>query len=326
MQAAYYLQRLRGFTSDQRKLFVLVLLLAILTQVEYFYGFVQVDVQAVADGVQATMHIAALVLSISAIEFTKRKRDEVFSYGYERVETLAAFTNCCLILFECVFGFMHQLHDAFVSLGIQGHAQPVPATSSHVQIIGICRCGVNLLGLALFSAEVRAALRRSLLEWDATLPAHNEHMAAMVWKLLSSASCSIVAIASSGAEGFIGQTEMALSLLSGAGVVYLSLPPLISSGRILLLALPAEVQPQLHKCLREVSFADGVLEVLQWYFWPVASDRSLVGAVSLRVRSDADEDAVRQAVHVICSRICCDLTVQVVREQPLDMLLAENHH
>jgi len=303
-----------------------VLALGILTQAEYVFGFVKVDVQAVADGVQATMHIAALVISLSAIELAKRKRDEAFSYGYERVETLAAFMNCCLIIFECVFGFMHQLHDAFVSLGIQGHVQPVvPPTSLQITRIGLYRCLVNLLGVALFASEVRFALRRSLLDRDATLPAHSEHMAAVVWKLLTSASTTLVATIAAGAEGVVGHAELPLSLLNGAGMVYLTLPPLISTGRILLLALPAEVQPQLHKCLREVSFTDGVLEVLQWYFWPVASDRSLVGAVSLRVRSNADEDAVRRAVHVICSRICGDLTVQVLRERPLDMLLAENH-
>merc|ERR1712230_151545 len=108
-------------------------------------------------------------------------------------------------------------------------------------------------------------------------------------------------------------------------MVYVCFPTLMATGGILLLALPSEVQPQLHKCLREVSFTDGVLEVLQWYFWPLAGDRSLVGAVSLRVRSDADEDAVRRAVHAICSHICGDLTVQVLREQPLDILLAGSH-
>merc|ERR1712050_39285 len=100
-----------------------------------------------------------------------------------------------------------------------------------------------------------------------------------------------------------------LSWTSSALVLYLTIPPLMSAGRVLLLAVPTEVQPALDKCLREVSFTDGVLEVLQWNFWPVTSGHSMVGTVSVKIRSSVDADLILKAVQSICSRVCGDLTV-----------------
>mmetsp|Transcript_103523 Transcript_103523/g.198717 ORF Transcript_103523/g.198717 Transcript_103523/m.198717 type:complete len:339 (+) Transcript_103523:140-1156(+) len=324
--------RLEGLTGEQRKLLIIVLALTFLAAVEYFYGFFAVDVRAIADSVQATLHMGALMISFFAIELAAQPKDEAFSYGYERVETLAAFTNCCLILFECTFGYVHLVHAAVVSSLQPGSAGPghsgsldedhLPlAETARLGRIGALRCLVNILGLVLFASQVQDVLRRCIRQRGGSFSAHGWNMLSVVLKLIAN-TVGYMITAASDAQGFIGRLELPLSLLSRACLVYLTLPPLVATGQILLLAIPSEVQPQLHKCLREVSFTDGVLEVLQWNFWPI-SDRLLVGTVSLRIRSDANEESVCRSVRSICSRVSNDLTVQVLREQPLDMLLAD---
>eukprot|EP00747_Dinoflagellata_sp_TGD_P167041 gnl/TRDRNA2_/TRDRNA2_190789_c0_seq1.p1 gnl/TRDRNA2_/TRDRNA2_190789_c0~~gnl/TRDRNA2_/TRDRNA2_190789_c0_seq1.p1 ORF type:complete len:358 (-),score=63.25 gnl/TRDRNA2_/TRDRNA2_190789_c0_seq1:128-1099(-) len=312
-------------TGDQRKLVLLIALLVVLTLAQYVYGFLEADVQAVGDSVQATLHIAALALSFFAIKIAAQPKDEAFSYGYERVETLAAFTSCCFVVFSCSFTFVHNLHDVVVG-SMEGHTEHAPsATASRLSRLGTMRFGANLLGLALFAQELRNAMRRATLSRGATLPAHSENLASVVMQLLASVANSIVVVASNAGtrlHWLLGGAELPLSLLSGVLVVYLALPPLLATARVLLLAIPAEVQPQLDKSLREVSFTDGILEVLQWNFWPVADGLSLVGTVSVRVRAEADEGSVRRAIEGACARVCADLTVQVVRDAPLDWLLA----
>merc|ERR1711862_471737 len=108
--------------------------------------------------------------------------------------------------------------------------------------------------------------------------------------------------------------DLAVEAASIGFMTYIILPPLIATGRILLLAVPSEVQPSLGECRREVLSVEGVLDVLQWTFWPVAGSHSLVGAVSLHVNSVADSALVLDATRTACSGICGDLTVQLVRQ------------
>lgn len=326
--AMFHVTCLKRMTGDQRKLLLLMVLLAALTQAEYVYGFLSLDVRAVADSVQATLHIVSLVVSFCAIDLSSWEKDDAFSYGYERTETLAAFTNCCFIVFECAFVAVHNLHDTIV-WGTGGNASH-PTTAGHgpSQLVRICawRCVVNVLGLVLFASELRDMIRRSKHHPSATIPAHTENVSSIVLKLFTSTSSSLVAaVAEPGMRlhRLLRGLELPLSLCSGALAVYLALPLLLATGQVLLLAIPLDVQPALDKCLREVSFTDGILEVLQWSFWPVTGSQTLVGAVSVRIRSNVDREAVVKSVKSTCSRVCRDLTVQVMREQPLDALLAD---
>lgn len=312
-----------GLSRDQKKLLALILSLSGLTAVEYFYGFLAVDVRAVADSVQATLHIVALCVSFFAIGLALQPKDEAFSYGYDRVEALAAFTNCCFVILEVTFNFVHQLHDVILTvMGNTNHAHFEGASAR----VSLWRCVVNMGGLALFSREVRAVLHRSTRQRSTCLSAHAENTAAVVIKLFASVTtymATAVADATAQKQHLPTGLDLPLSLLFGTTIVYVVLPPLAATGRVLLLAVPTDVQPALSKCLREVSFVDGVLEVLQWSFWPITGAQPLVGTVSVRVRPDADSASVLKAVREACSRVCGDLTVQVVREQPLDMLLAD---
>merc|ERR1712232_717442 len=179
--------------------------------------------------------------------------------------------------------------------------------ASRASRIATIRAGLHVLGLALFRHEVRTVLRRPNMHRRVALNAHAENMAAVTAKLLASACCALVAHISDLVAPVLGSVELTLSLLAGMFLVYVTLPGLICTSQVLLLHIPSEVQPLLSKCLREVSFTEGVLEVMRWSFWPATFNTGgrggLIGAVSVKVRSNADVDAVTQAVESICARV-----------------------
>lgn len=315
-----HLRYVETLTREQRKLLAIIVMLSALTTFEYFHGFLSADVKEVADSVQSTWHIAVLILSFFSIHLSLQPKDVAFAYGYERVETLAAFTNCCLIIFECTFGFIHGLLDLLVStLGgsTHGHSHAHRGNSQqHLGSMVVCCASVNLFGLMLFSQELRLMLHRCLLTRSATMPAHSENMVTVAIKLLGSVLGALTLVAKFWAarskEGIWALLEAPLYLVTNVFLVYLALPVLFSTGRILLLAIPLEVQTQLNRCFEEVSHMDGVLEVCQWNFWPVASSRSLVGVVSLRVRPDGIGTTLADSVKSVCSCVCADLTLQML--------------
>eukprot|EP00401_Gymnodinium_catenatum_P079316 CAMPEP_0117458324 /NCGR_PEP_ID=MMETSP0784-20121206/872_1 /TAXON_ID=39447 /ORGANISM="" /LENGTH=326 /DNA_ID=CAMNT_0005251839 /DNA_START=82 /DNA_END=1059 /DNA_ORIENTATION=- len=301
-------------THDQRKLLLLVAMLAfLLTQIEYLFGFAALNVHAVANSVHAMLHVAGLAVSFFAIGVSSQPKDEAFSYGYERVETLAAFTNCCFVIFECTFSCVHRLHDAIIRtmdgpLGNQcGHGSGGGARSDLVVRIRYCRLAVNLLGLILLASDARTSLHRSLRKRSQALPPHAENMAD---ENLREILDDVIEAATD-----CTPAELPLAFACSTILVYLALPSLLVAGQILLLAVPADLQAQLASCRHEIQSLDGVTDVLRWNFWALTGASSLVGTVSVSARMDADGAAISAACHSICAGICVDLTLQIEYEQ-----------
>lgn len=319
--ASAWLTRLKRLTKDQRNLLVPILGLSTLVAVEACIGAIKFDVLVISDALQASLHAGALIASFAAIDLSMLPCDEIFSYGYERAEVLAAFGSCALVIFDCVLGVAHGVQDALMSsLGV--HVSETPDMASLMSRLASVRCGLDLLGLALFWQEAKALSRRARKQSTATLAGHAENLSAVVLKLFAQAVLFLATRLCDLGRPLLGSLELPLSLLAALVLVYVAVPSLVRTTRLLMLQVPSEVRPQLDKCLREVSFTDGVLEVLRWSFWPATDGSGLIGTVCVRVHADADGDAVLRSVQATCARISRDLTVQVLHEQRLDSLLA----
>merc|ERR1711957_404626 len=90
---------------------------SLLSVVEFIVGALAVDMHAVGYSLHAVLHAAALAASFAATCLAQRPKDDEFSYGFERAELLAAFTNCSLVLFECFFTATHNFIDAIINWG-----------------------------------------------------------------------------------------------------------------------------------------------------------------------------------------------------------------
>jgi hypothetical protein len=70
----------------------------------------------------------------------------------------------------------------------------------------------------------------------------------------------------------------------------------------------------------QVSAVDGVLECTDEHYW-TQSPGVVVGSLHVRVRSNADEQAILSTVHRIFGKFITHLTVQVDKDPPLDWIL-----
>ena len=88
--------------------------------------------------------------------------------------------------------------------------------------------------------------------------------------------------------------------------------------RVLLQTTPSSISDQLDKVLREVSTLEGVLECRNEHFW-TQSPGVFVGSLYVRVRSDAEEQSVLAKVHKLLDPLITHLTIQVEKEDFVDM-------
>lgn len=85
------------------------------------------------------------------------------------------------------------------------------------------------------------------------------------------------------------------------------------TGRILLQTSPPHLVGQLERCRHEAERVEGVLELASRHFWQVDFAR-MAGTVGVRVRKDADEQAVLTKVTAIFAAVVQDLTVQITKD------------
>jgi len=93
-----------------------------------------------------------------------------------------------------------------------------------------------------------------------------------------------------------------------------ALPACFESGRLLLQTTPASLRDALDKCVREAATVDGVLEITQEHFWTHAPG-IFVGTLTVRARSDADEQQVLTKLTHIFSHLITHLTIQVEKDE-----------
>ena len=106
-----------GGTSDERRIGIAFLIVFAFMVIEIGGGLVAGSLALLADGGHMVSDAAALGMSWLAIHIGKRPADAERSYGYQRLEILAAFLNGCTlfaiaawIVFEAVRRFAAPVH------------------------------------------------------------------------------------------------------------------------------------------------------------------------------------------------------------------------
>lgn len=97
-------------------------------------------------------------------------------------------------------------------------------------------------------------------------------------------------------------------------VVFSSLMPLSTfTGKILLQTTPPHVINQIDRLISEASTVEGVLELINAHFWQLDFS-TIAGSVDVRVRRDADEQAVLKIIHNKLSSVVNNCTVQILKD------------
>ena len=191
-----------------------------------------------------------------------------------------------------------------------------------LQVAGAAAGAVELPPRLLYGG----ALRVSGLVWTAgvAVAVHYGAVAARVRaagesdSLVHHVACGVCVVVAALLSLEPGSAE-ALDATAGAGVLALLLaaavPRAAREGALLLLRARPDALQQVEKRLRELATFEGVLEFQHHHFWAVG-DGEMGGSVSVRVRRDADEQAVLAQVANKLAQVVPGhrLTVQVVKD------------
>jgi Co/Zn/Cd efflux system component len=84
--------------------------------------------------------------------------------------------------------------------------------------------------------------------------------------------------------------------------------------------MPLDLRASIDRCVREISTYDGVLECRNVHWWS-QSPGVVVGSLSVRVRSDADEQEILLYVTNLLKKFITHVTVQVEKDAPIEWIL-----
>eukprot|EP00249_Psilotum_nudum_P014404 c24803_g1_i4 orf=416-1735(-) len=273
----------RSGNRPTRKLLLLIMLNVAYLTVEFSIGLFSGRVGLVSDAFHLTFGCGVLTLSLYAMVMSKSMHDNVYTYGYKRLEVLAAFTNALFLLFLSFSLAVEALH-AFV--------QDESDHKHYLIVSAVTNLSVNLLGVLFFRNYARIRI--------AYMKAEDMNHHSICLHVLSDSIRRV-----KNAE------TLCLGLVSVA--VFLVVMPLFkSSAGILLQMSPTSITASaFNKCLRQVTMLEDVMECFQARFWEMVPGY-VVGTLLLKVKKSADEQKILKHVHCIYNDIGIkDLTVQI---------------
>ncbi len=138
-----------GGRAGRRRLAVVLGLSLVFLGVEVVAGFLTGSLALLADAGHMLTDVAGLVLALAAMKFAERPPSPRRTYGYHRVEILAAATNGVALL--AISGYI--LYEAW-----QRFRSPRPVAASEVLAVAAVGLLVNLTGALLLRRGSQASL------------------------------------------------------------------------------------------------------------------------------------------------------------------------
>src|SRR5512139_1237119 len=135
--------------GSRRRLALVLGLTSAFLAVEVVAGLLTGSLSLLADAGHMLTDVAGLVLALAAMKFAERRPSPRRTYGYHRVEILAALTNALVL--AAVAGYI--LAEAW-----ERFRSPLPVASGPVLAVAAVGLLVNLAGALLLHRGSRASL------------------------------------------------------------------------------------------------------------------------------------------------------------------------
>lgn len=230
--------------------------------VELAGGFLANSLTLLADGGHMLTDALSLALAFVALRFANRPSDRRRTYGYQRLQVLAAFVNSLLLLGAVTW---------LVFEAIERLRSPAPVAGTMLLVVGAGGLIVNLLALAL--------LRRR--------DTHNLNLRAAYLHVLSDALGSVMALVAAVVVMVTGWTQIdpLLALVVVALIVRSAVSLLIQSAHILLEGTPDWLDiDELQRELR--ASVSGVIDVHHVHVWSITTHQPML-TLHARIESEA---------------------------------------
>ncbi|KAH7445459.1 hypothetical protein KP509_01G010200 [Ceratopteris richardii] len=230
-----------------------------------------------------------------AMLYTKKSPDEFYTYGYKRMEILAALTNALFLLFLSFSLAVEALH-AFV--------QDESEHKHYLIVSAVTNLLVNLLGVWFFRSYARIRITYRKAE------DMNYHSIFLHVLADSIRSAGLILASWLLTLGVKNAETLCLGLVAIA--VFLVVMPLFkATAGILLQMTPGTMSSSiLNKCLRQIKSLEGVLEPRS-RFWEMVPG-FVVGSITVQVKAGTNEQKLLKHIHSVYNDIGIkDLTVQI---------------
>ncbi|XP_074371666.1 metal tolerance protein C2 [Apium graveolens] len=285
----------RSGNRPMKRLFVLISLNVAYSTAELCIGLVTGRFGLVSDAFHLTFGCGLLTFSLFAMDASRKKPDHVYTYGYKRLEVLAAFTNALFLLFMSFSLAVEALH-AFI--------QDESEHKHYLIISAVTNLLVNLIGVWFFRNYARVNLVYRNAE------DMNHHSVCLHVLADSIRSAGVILASFLLTLGVENAEVLCLGLV--AVMVFMLVMPLfrVSGGVLLQMAPPSIPSSALSKCLRQVKSREDVMEVSHARFWELVPGH-VVGSLSVQVKKGMDERVILEYVHHLYHDLGVqDLTVQ----------------
>uniref|UniRef100_A0A0E0GFD8 Cation efflux protein transmembrane domain-containing protein n=1 Tax=Oryza nivara TaxID=4536 RepID=A0A0E0GFD8_ORYNI len=283
-------------TRPMRRLALLIALNVAYSATELAIGLLTARVGLVSDAFHLTFGCGILTFSLFAMAASRTKPDHLYTYGYKRLEVLAAFTNALatkLKINAVVMGkiaYLRKLGNQHNSRELNG--VPDLKTQSCVKLKKCSDCRFSAMQpCELYKSK--SSCRHYLIVSAVTNLLVN---LLGVWFFRSYARVNIVyrkaedmnyhSVCLHVLADSVRRVENAEVLCLGivsVAVFMLVLPLFKATGNILLQIAPGNVPPSaLTKCFRQISACEDVSEVCQGRFWELVPGHA-VGSLDIRI-------------------------------------------
>jgi cobalt-zinc-cadmium efflux system protein len=263
--------------DDGKRLMWALVLTGAFAVVEIVGGLLAQSLTLLADAGHMLTDAASLALAWVALRFASRPSDRRRTYGYQRLQVLAAFVNSMLLLLATAW----IVYEAIIRLRN-------PTSVAGPLMLGVAGGGflVNVLALVL------------LKQGDA----ENLNMRAAVLHVLSDILGSVAALIAALVIIYTGWTRVdpLLALVVAGLIVFSAGSLLVKSAHILLEGTPEwlDISELEHELRTEVA---GVMDVHHVHVWCLTSRHPLL-TLHARIQPDAESSIVLQDIKVFLSR------------------------
>lgn len=263
-------------SGNIRSLTIALMLTGLFLIAEVVGGLLTGSLALLSDAAHMMTDVMALVIAIMAIKIGNRPADDLRTYGYRRVEILAAVVNA-VVLFLVAIYILYEAYERFIT--------PPTVKSTGMMVIAAIGLVVNLICMRVLATGSEKSLNMK--------GAYLEVFADMLG--------SIGVILAGAIIYFTGwqQVDPILAVFIGFWVVPRTWHLLSESVNILLEGVPHGIE--LQKILSELSALEGIIEIHDLHVWAITSGHNSLTA-HLLVKSYPEDDRLLQQARVVAKR------------------------
>ncbi|KAH1122982.1 hypothetical protein J1N35_006142 [Gossypium stocksii] len=286
---------MRTGNRQMKRLLIMISLNVAYSTAELAIGLFTGRIGLVSDAFHLTFGCGLLTFSLFAMAASRRKSDSAYTYGYQRLEVLSAFTNALFLLFLSFSLAVEALH-AFI--------QDESEHKHYLIVSAVTNLLVNLMGVWFFRnyARVNLVYRK---------PEDMNYHSVCLHVLADSVRSAGLILASWFLSLGVNNAEVLCLGLVSVAVFMLVMPLFKASGGVLLQMAPPNISSSaLAKCWWQITSHEDVIEVSQARFWELVPGH-VVGSLSLQVKKEMDDRRILEYVHNLYHELGIhDLTVQ----------------